>query len=373
MREKYDYLSWFKDLDARLSKSRGVHSLISSNVSEPMDMLERLIRESAGELRRLQKHNNDWGHPVLKERIAARYGVNPGKVLPTNGCTNANFLTVVSHVRKGDTFVCEAPAYQPMWQSAAFVGARIKWLKRRPPHYSVDPEELARLVDGRTSMVALTNLHNPSGARLGKRELREVAAAVRRRNSRTRILVDEVFRDFVTDRPACAVDPIYISTGSLSKVYGLSHLECGWVMADKTTIGRIWPCFVMSDGNGSRYLESLSAVVFSKLNSYLRRAKDLVARNRQALCRAVEPLLLEGLLEGKVPEHGCIWFPSLRGERDAGPFCEHAAGRHRVHVVPGKYFGDRSRFRVGFGDNAERFAPAVKRLAEAIISYRGEK
>jgi aspartate/methionine/tyrosine aminotransferase len=373
MSDNQDYLTWFKDLDARLAKCRGVHSLISSNVCEPLDMLEGLIRENAAELRRLQKHNNDWGHPVLKERIAARYGVGPGNVLLTNGCTNATYLAVVSHVRPGDTFICEAPAYQPMWQSAAFVGAGIKWLKRRPPDYRVDPVELSRLVDGRTAMVSLTNLHNPSGALLRKGELREISAAVRRRNRRTRILVDEVFRDFVPEKPACTLDPMFISTGSLSKVYGLSHLECGWVMADKATIGRVWPYFAMSDGNGSRYLESLSAVVFEHLDEYLGRARELAARNRRALCRTMEPLLLEGLLEVKIPEHGCIWFPNLGGVGDAGPFCDHAARRHRVHVVPGKFFGDRSRFRVGFGGDAGRFSSAVRHLSEAVVSYRKRK
>ncbi len=369
MRNKQDYLTWFKYLDARLAKGRGVHSLISSNVSEPLDLLETHVKAHWGELLRLQSHNNDWGHPVLKERIAERYGVRPGNILLSNGCTNATFLAVVSHVKRGDALICESPAYQPMWRSAAYVGARIKWLRRRPPDYGIDPDELKRLVDSRTSMVALTNLHNPSGARLGERDLLQIAEAVRRRNKRTRILVDEVFRDFVPERPACTVDPIFISTGSLSKVYGLSHLECGWAMADRKTIDGIWPYFVISDVNGSRYLESLSAVVFQHLDEYLNRARALVAENRRTLRHVVQPLLEEGLLDGVVPEHGCIWFPGLVGIKDAGKLCEHAARRHRVFVVPGKFFGDGSRFRVGFGGEPGSFAPAAKRLAQAVESY----
>lgn len=368
-----DYLTWFKNLDARLANSRGAHSLISSNVSEPLDMLVGLIRHNGCVLRQLQKYNNDWGHPVLKQRISARNGVKPENILLSNGCTNATYLAVVSNVRAGDTFVCESPAYQLMWQSASFMGARIKWIKRRPPDYVIDPDELARLVDGRTAMVALTSLHNPSGARLGRSQLQQIASAVRRRNKRTRILMDEVFRDFTPDRPACTVDPIYISTSSLSKVYGLSHLECGWVMADEPTIGRIWPCFVMSDGNGSRYLESLSALVFSHLDDFLRRSLDLVVRNRQTLSRAVEPLLHQGLLEGGLPEQGCIWFPKLAGRADAGPFCRYAARRHRVHVVPGSFFGDPSRFRVGFGGDTKLVAKAAKSLAEAIAGFERKR
>ena len=370
-----DYLTWFKDLDARLSKSRGVHSLISSNVSEPLEMLEGLIRENAGELKRFQSHNNDWGHPVLKERVARRYGIKPENILLTNGCTNANFLAISTLVKPGNAVVCERPSYQPMWQAALLAGAQVRWLRRRPPDYGADPDELARLVDRRTSLVLLTNLHNPSGAAMDDTALREIVRAVRRRNPGARILVDEVFRDFVPGRrkPACTVDPLFISTGSLSKVYGLSHLECGWIVADRRTIDRVMPLFVLAEGNGSRYLESLSALVFSRLDEYLERSMRIIEANRRALRRAMRPLVSSGLIDQPVPETGCIWFPKLRGMRDAAPFCGHAARHHRVHVVPGSFFGDRTRFRVGFGGNPSSFLKSAKHLFEAVNSFMGRK
>ncbi|HTY09413.1 MAG TPA: pyridoxal phosphate-dependent aminotransferase, partial [Candidatus Edwardsbacteria bacterium] len=369
MKKVNDYLTWFKDLDVRLQHSKDAHLLMSSNVYEPLDELEQDIRAHGDELRALQSHNNDWGHPVLIERIAARYGVKPRNILLTNGCTNATYLATLAQVKAGDEVVCETPAYQLMWQTADFLGARIKWLKRRPPGYGVDPEELARLVGPRTALVALTNLHNPSGAGLNREELRGIAAAVRRKNKRARILVDEVFRDFVPDAPACKSDPMFISTGSLSKVYGLSHLECGWILADSKTIGRLWPLFVMAEGNGSRYLESLSAVVFGRLDEYLRRSQGIVASNRRELCAAVEPLILEGLVEGNVPEQGCIWFPRIARDRSADAFVETAERAFGTYVVPGKFFGDPSRVRVGFGGRPELVKPAVARLAEAMVAF----
>lgn len=363
-----NYLSWFKSLDIALQNRKDCRLLMSSNVYEPLDMLERHVKEHWDELHRLQSYNNDWGHPVLKQLIASRYGVKPANILLTNGCTNATYLSIVSQVKPGDNVICETPAYQPMWQIAELMGARIKWIKRRPPCYGVDPEELAALIDKKTSLVVLTNLHNPSGAHLGKKELAEIARAVRRRNKRTRILMDEVFRDFEPGRPrpACTVDPIYISTGSLSKVYGLSHLECGWILADQKTIEVISPFFVLSDGNGSRYLESMSAVVFEQLDEYLSRSLDIVTHNRKELVKAAGPLIKEDLVSGDIPEQGCIWFPKVADFRNTDKLADLLAKRYKVFAVPGRFFGDAGRIRIGFGGKPEVFRKSIAAFASAV-------
>jgi hypothetical protein len=360
------YLHWFKELDQALQGRTDCHNLLSSNISEPLGLLQDHIRDNWGRLRRLQSCNNDWGHPVLKQLIAGRYGVKTTEILLTNGCTNATYLSIISHVKPGNTVICETPAYQPMWQAAQMAGARLKWLRRRPPQYGVDPDELASLTDRDTSLVILTNLHNPSGARLGKQELAEIARTVRKRNGKARILVDEVFRDFVPDQPACTIDRIYISTGSLSKVFGLSHLECGWVLADERTIDRIALRFVLSDGNGSRYLEALSAVVFENLGRYLSRTTRIAGRNRKALAREVEPLIKKGLVSGDIPAQGCIWFPRVTGSRNADKLSDLLAKRYRIHVVPGRFFGAPGRIRIGFGSEPEIFSQGAAALAGAI-------
>jgi aspartate/methionine/tyrosine aminotransferase len=371
-----NYLSWFKALDIALQNRRDCHLLMSSNVYEPLDLLEKHAKQHWRELRRLQSYNNDWGHPVLKHFIAKRYGVKPTEILLTNGCTNATYLSIISQVKPGDTVICETPAYQPMWQTAEFLGAKIKWLKRRPPHYGVDPDELADLIDRKTSLVILTNLHNPSGAHLTKEQLADIARAVHRKKKKTRILMDEVFRDFEPGKPtpACSIDRAYISTGSLSKVYGLSHLECGWILADKKTIDRIAPYFVLSDGNGSRYLEAMSAVVFEQLDAYLSRSMEIVASNRKELVKAVEPLIKEGLISGDIPEQGCIWFPKVAGFRNTGKLSDLLAKRYKVYVVPGKFFGDAGRIRIGFGGQAALVSRSLKKFTDALrLEYESLK
>ena len=368
-----DYLTWFKDLDVRLHGKAGHFPLYSSNVCEPLDLLGRHIRKHASELLRLQRYNDDWGHPVLLSRLAARLKVPAASIWITNGCTNAIYLASRALVAKGDEVVCERPGYQPLWAAAAEIGARVRWLDRGPPDYRIDPVQLAKLVSRRTAMVVLTNLHNPTGAFTGDRELRAIARAVAGRSPRARILVDEVYRDFAPGKPRCAyaLGRRFVSISSLSKVYGLSHLKCGWVAAERPVIERIRHWFTMAEGNGSRYLESLSAVVLAHLDEYLNRSRDIVARNRKVLCQALEPLVEDGLLSGRIPEHGCIWFPAVAGARDAGRLAGLLARRHRVHVVPGSFFGDADRLRIGFGGEPGKVAASVERLAGALVSLGG--
>jgi aspartate/methionine/tyrosine aminotransferase len=367
-----NYISWFKDIDHQLQGRKDSHQLMSSNVYEPLEMLEKQVKDNWGELLRLQSYCNDWGHPVLRQRIAERYGVAPSNVLLASGCTNASYLATVSHLNPGDTFVCESPAYQPVWHTARRLGARIKWLKRRPPHYAVDLDELDGLIDRKTSLVALTNLHNPSGTYLDDRQLADIARTVRRKNPKTRILMDEVFRDFLPGRPrpACTVDRAYISTGSLSKVYGLSHLACGWILADKKTIDGISPLMVSCIGTGSRYLEALSAMVFERLNAYLARSNDIVARNRKELIRTMGPLITDGLLSGGPPDHGCVYFPKVEGLKDTERLAERLIRKYRLYVVPGKFFGAPAHIRIGYGSCPEKVRPALELLARAITETK---
>jgi aspartate/methionine/tyrosine aminotransferase len=172
--------------------------------------------------------------------------------------------------------------------------------------------------------------------------------------------------------PAFRTDPTFISTGSLSKVYGLSHLECGWIMAGRKTVERITPWFVLAEGNGSRYLESLSAVVFAHLDEHLARSRAIVIQNRKILCQALEPLIDSGLLQGNVPEHGCIYFTTVAGCRDTAALAARLAQKYNIYIVSGAFFGQASGMRIGFGGEPGRTADSINKLAEALSKSAGD-
>ena len=87
----------------------------------------------------------------------------------------------------------------------------------------------------------ITNLHNPSSAFADEATLRAVGEIARRVGAR--VLVDEVYLDAAFElapRSAFHLGPEFVVTNSLTKVYGLSGLRCGWVLAEPELARRMW-------------------------------------------------------------------------------------------------------------------------------------
>src|SRR3546814_4174172 len=102
---------------------------------------------------------------------------------------------------------------------------------RRPPR-STRTDTLFPYTTLFRSLVIITNLHNPSGAYADEATLREVGELAARVGAR--VLVDEVYLDSAFDRSsrsAIHLGDHFICTSSLTKVYGLSGLRCGWIFA----------------------------------------------------------------------------------------------------------------------------------------------
>ncbi len=83
-----------------------------------------------------------------------------------------------------------------------------------------------------TRLIAITNLHNPSGALTGEEDLRQIGAlrTVRGQGPGRRGLSRQR-RPGPAQPPRCSA-PQFVATNSLTKVYGLSGLRCGWILAE---------------------------------------------------------------------------------------------------------------------------------------------
>jgi aspartate/methionine/tyrosine aminotransferase len=365
-----NYLSWFKDIEQALHGQGGCYKLLSSNICEPMELLAGHIAKHQGRLMELQKECSEWGHPALIAGISKQYGVPEKSIHLAYGASNAIYLVGRALLDKEDEIVCEHPGYEPLWATAAEIGCKVNLLHRTAPDYRIDPERLAKKVNNKTRLVMLTNLHNPSGTLLSDKELKAVARAVRAKNLKAYIVVDEVFKDMAFGSPysACNLDKRFITINSLSKSYGLSNLRCGFIMGGPEVISKVKDYFVLAQGGGTRYLESLTALVFERFDEYRERSRKILAANRQTVCRALEPLIEDGILDGNIPEHGCIYFPAVRGYKNTDVLANELARKYKVFVVPGRFFGDSGRVRLGFGGPNGELERNIAAFSEAVMN-----
>ena len=174
-----------------------------------------------------------YGYAPLREAIAARYGAAFDRVFPVSGGTSyANWLACLAALDgcgRGTEVIVERPTYEPLLKIPRALGYRVRRFDRRfEDGYAIDLDRFASLVTAKTRLAVVTNLHNPSGARIPMATLRAMAALLAR--VKAYLLVDEVYLECLfRSRPESCVHagPNVLATNSLTKAYGLDGLRAG--------------------------------------------------------------------------------------------------------------------------------------------------
>jgi aspartate/methionine/tyrosine aminotransferase len=352
-----EYLEWAKlHAQARFGLAgSGVRGLPLASL--PVTLADLEINGSPG-----------YGHPPLVRAIADHAGVTPAEVVTATGASMANYLALAALLAPGEEVLIERPTYEPLVAAASYLGATIRRFERRfEDGFRVDPEAIAGAVGPRTRAVGLTNLHNPSGVLTDEATLARVGEIAR--GVGARVLVDEVYLDAVFDgapRPALHLGPTFVVTSSLTKVYGLGGLRCGWVLAEPELARRMWRLADLHDNNGAFATQQLSVIAFAQLAALRARAQALLDANRA---------LLAGFLDAREdlevvrPAHGTIVFPRLRAG-DVDTLCAELRARWETVVVPGRFFELPAHFRIGIGCATDELRGGLARLAEALDARR---
>ena len=297
----------------------------------------------------------------LRQRIAARYDVAVDQVVSADGTSMANFLAMAALISPGDEVLIEYPTYEPLLGVAGFLGANVKRFERRPAdRFRLDPGILRAAMSGRTRLIVLTNLHNPSGALADEAELRAIAALG------SRVLIDEVYLDAAGRRSAVHLGPEFVITNSLTKVYGLSGLRCGWILAEPELAERMWRLNDLFGVNQAHPAERLACIAFDQLETVLGDTPRILDGNRRLFS---DFLAARSDLDCAPAEHGLTAFPRWAGG-DTQRLDDHLRERHDASVVPGKWFEMPDHFRVGFGYPTDLFAEGLNRLGAALDDLR---
>ncbi|HWI77035.1 MAG TPA: pyridoxal phosphate-dependent aminotransferase [Sphingomicrobium sp.] len=303
----------------------------------------------------------------LRERIARRYGVGLEQVVAADGTSMANFVALAALVEPGDEVLIERPAYDPLLGAASFLAATVTRFDRRPEDgFRLDVERIAAAARDRTRVILITNLHNPSGALAGEDELRAVGKVARRVGAR--VLVDEAYLDAAVPprRSAVHLGPEFVVTNSLTKVYGLSGLRCGWVLAEPELAERMWRVNDLFGVNQAHPAERLACIAFDNIDAVVGDRPDLLLRNREAFNAFVER---RDDLDCMKAEHGITAFPRWAGG-DTERLDDRLHEEFDAAVVPGRWFEMPDHFRIGFGYPAEHFDEGLKRLGAGLESLR---
>jgi len=359
MRHKHsDYMHWSK------TQSRARFNLVTSDVA-PFP-----LRELPIDLEELEINgDNSYGYAPLQQAIAAHHGVDPDCVVESAGTSMANHLAMAAIVEPGDEVLIEHPAYGPILDIAQYLQANVKRFRRREENgWAIDPVEVRRCITPKTRLIVITNLHNPTSAFTPEPVLREIGDIAR--SIGALVLVDEVYLDAVyenTPRTSLHLGPEFVVTSSLTKVYGLSGLRCGWILAQPDLA---WKMRRLNDLYSATPVypgEVLSVAAFQHLNLLRERARRIVDADRKLLH---DFLKQQSSLSAVSTGWGTTSFPRLpNGNADA--FLERLRSGFETSAVPGRFFEMPDHFRIGMGVNSEMFAEGLNRIGRALATEMG--
>lgn len=302
----------------------------------------------------------------LREAIACRYNVAVDQVVSADGTSMANFLAMAALIRPGDEVLIEHPTYEPILAAASFLGASIKRFERKPAEaFRLDPAEVKRAMTPSTRLIVLTNLHNPSSALASEADLRAIGELAQKVGAR--VLVDEVYLDSATPgRTAAHLGPEFVITNSLTKVYGLSGLRCGWILTEPELAERMWRLNDLFGVNQAHQAERLGCIAFDHLDEVLGDTPVMLTSNRAIFDEFVAS---RDDLECAHARYGITAFPRWAGG-DTQRLDDHLHDRYDAAVVPGRWFEMPDHFRIGFGMPTEDFAAGLERLGSALDDLR---
>jgi histidinol-phosphate aminotransferase len=162
---------------------------------------------------------------------AAFFGLDPERLVLTNGLDEGVLLTAVAHLASSDQppeVVMAMPAFEPYVTTARAMKATLVTVAPGRD-YSFPVDAVLAAVTARTKLIYINNPNNPTGQPVSKAAIRRVAAAA----PHAVVFVDEAYHDFMGENflDEAAAYPNVLIGRTFSKAYGLAGMRVGVLIA----------------------------------------------------------------------------------------------------------------------------------------------
>lgn len=330
--------------------------------------------------------NYPHGNPETAKLLAQRYGVQDENVFISSEGASGQNARIIRHLaernRSKSEAIAEYPTYEPLLRQVQEHFAKVKRLERKPKEgYSLDADELRRIVTRKTGLLVLTHPHAPSGAVSSQAELKEVCDVAREFDFF--VVCDEIYAEF--DRKAVptvfSADSEHgIVTTSFTKAYGLGGLKLGTALADEELVDELYADMVNTVGNSSNIVQLAAAELLTKGRKDMERHEQKWVR----LKRETETSLMQCGFEYYPNRVSVTYWVEVPIKDTYRWINECTIPRHSLAFVPGTFFlfedgyatVKSSMIRLGLGNvNPDRpnVLEAFEELEKAISAWPAEQ
>lgn len=179
----------------------------------------------------------DPGASILREAVAAKYGLDPARVIYGTGSDDILHLAAGAFAGQGDEVVFVRYGFAVYEIAARRVGATP--VVAPDKDYATDIDAVLACVTDRTRIVFIANPNNPTGTFAPRAEIARLHAAL---PPSVLLVLDQAYAEYLTPEEDDAglalamTAPNVLVTRTFSKIYGLAAERIGWGYASAAIV-----------------------------------------------------------------------------------------------------------------------------------------
>jgi aspartate/methionine/tyrosine aminotransferase len=361
---------WMNATETRCAYNLGETCVESLTMAELLELTGQSNSVMADLLLLKLTYGEIEGSARLRSAICGLYErQHPDNIIVTHGTIGANALLYAALVNAGDRVVSIVPTYQQHVSIPESIGADVQRLQLRAENgFLPDLEELKRLVTPGTTLIALTNPNNPTGALIGQPMLEEIAAIAREAGAY--ILCDEVYRGTQqdVDNFTPSIADLYekgIATCGMSKAFSLAGLRLGWIAAPRDVIEAVSIHRDYNTISVGMLDDHFAAIALEHQNAIMARSRRITRQNLAILDAWVAK---EPMISWVKPKAGTTALLKLEWPVASHDFCTRLMEKTGVMLVPGSAMDMEGHVRIGFANNGEVLREGLQRLTGFLAS-----
>ncbi len=241
-----------------------------------------------------------WGAKSFRDALAREasktlgWTVNPEtEITVCCGATEAMFASFMGVLNPGDEVIIIEPFYENYGPDCALTGAVPRYVRLRPPDWTISEEELAAACNDKTRALVLNTPNNPTGKVFDRAEMEMIARLCRRHDIIA--ITDEIYEFILYDgRQHIAIASLdgmrerSVTVNSLSKTYSVTGWRVGWAIACPEFTSSIRKVHDFLTVGAAAPLQEAGVAALSLPESYYRKLAADYSERRDLLLSVLE-------------------------------------------------------------------------------------
>ena len=299
----------------------------------------------------------DPGAVELREAIAAKFGLDPARVICGNGSDELLHLAAGTYAGEGDEILYVRYGFSVYEIAARRVGAIP--VEAADRDFATDVDTLLAAVTDRTRVVYLANPNNPTGTLATREEVQRLHAGLPKD---VLFVIDQAYSEYLSAAEddggleLAKTEPNVFITRTFSKIHGLAAERIGWGYAAAEVISALHR--IRLPFNVTRAGQAAAVAALGD-DDFVARSRDHNAEWRAWLVRELEALGNHGV---RVVPSACNFLLVLfEGEVSAETVYNRLmeAG-YIVRWLPGQGIPQALRMTIGTEDETRGLAAAIR-------------